>query len=93
MWPRPQLASNFPFPSSLYPVWLTPLSGHAAAVGDLSNDGSVDMFLNFGGSTTVAWIAYGHGDGTFGLSVDQQSASPDLSIPVPFNGGPVAWAT
>jgi hypothetical protein len=51
----------------------------------LNNDGNLDLFLNFDPSGVGAWIAYGHGDGTFG-----NNGGPDLYIPTPVDRGPVA---
>ncbi len=62
---------------------------HAVAIGDLNNDGNLDLFMNFG-ATTVAWVAYGQGNGTFGQFGGDGVNVPDLSIPVPYNLGPVA---
>lgn len=77
---------NHPFNNSI----LSPLSDRALAVGDLNNDGNLDLFINFQSVVApnyVAFIAYGHGDGTFGQQVSGLTL-PDLFFQVPANGGP-----
>jgi hypothetical protein len=86
----------------LSPGSLPALSDHALAIGDINGDGNLDLFINFQTlvlETDVAFIAYGHGDGTFGQPGPEGtgisfgfSALPDLFVQVPFNGGPVALA-
>lgn len=74
------------------------VSSNAIAIGDLNNDGKLDLFINFGTGESNGFadsVAYGHGDGTFGTSIVLGGNSinvPDLSFPVPGNGGPVALA-
>ncbi len=82
---------------------LSPISPLALAIGDLNNDGNLDLFLNFSYSLGFVgeFIAYGHGDGTFGQQQQvtlqfQETAQqfefyfPDSSFESPGNGGPVA---
>ncbi|WP_422923292.1 FG-GAP-like repeat-containing protein [Singulisphaera sp. PoT] len=69
------------------------ISDHAMAFGDLNNDGLLDLFANFGytpDDQDGALIFYGHGDGTFGVPDASQNYGPDLTFPVPSNGGPMA---
>lgn len=69
------------------------IAPNSVATGDFNRDGYLDLFINFDLSGTNAWVAYGHGDGTFGSSTGTAIGTfsgPDLPIPVPANGGPVA---
>ncbi|WP_422923251.1 SdrD B-like domain-containing protein [Singulisphaera sp. PoT] len=89
---------DIPTGGTFSPFSVAALSDHAMAIGDLNNDGDLDLFMNFGfiiepGTLDYQFessIFYGHGDGTFGVTSSDGDYSPDLEVPSPANGGPMA---